>query len=109
MPGNWTGSPGSSGSNRICGRRWSSASTDNPDTGLRIAAALFPFWRSQGLLGEGRRWLDRLLAHHTGRPTVERVKALYCDSVLAELQGDLQRGPHWWRRGARSPNSRATR
>jgi non-specific serine/threonine protein kinase len=66
--------------------------TDNPETGLRIAAALFPFWLSQGWFGEGRHHLDRLLAHDPGRPTVERVKALYADSVLAAMQKDFENG-----------------
>ncbi|GAF45555.1 protein kinase domain-containing protein [Rhodococcus wratislaviensis] len=60
--------------------------------GLAIAAALYPFWLSQGLLSEGRRWLDRLLAGEPGQLTTERVKALYADSVLAEVQGDLETG-----------------
>ncbi|KXF50719.1 protein kinase [Rhodococcus sp. SC4] len=63
--------------------------SDSPETGLRIAAALHLFWSARGLFGEGRHWLDRLLASQTGQPTVERVKALHADSALAELQGDL--------------------
>ncbi|GAF49268.1 protein kinase domain-containing protein [Rhodococcus wratislaviensis] len=65
---------------------------DSPDTGLRTAAALLLFWTSQGLYSEGRRWLDRLLAQQACQPTAERIKALYSDSVLAEVQGDLQTG-----------------
>ncbi|MEU2006377.1 protein kinase [Rhodococcus sp. NPDC019627] len=61
----------------------------DPDVGLRIATALFMFWSSGGLFNEGRHWLDRLLAHQTGLPTADRVKALYANSVLAEVQGDL--------------------
>ncbi|MFD6061278.1 protein kinase domain-containing protein [Rhodococcus wratislaviensis] len=72
------------------------ALTDSGDTettaGLRIAAALFPFWVSRGRLSEGRRWLDRTLAHQPRTPTTERVKALYAASALAELQGDLPAG-----------------
>ncbi|MGV9866305.1 protein kinase domain-containing protein [Rhodococcus koreensis] len=65
--------------------------SDSPDTGLQIAAALYPFWNSRGLYGEGRRWLDRLLElETTSEPTVDRIKALYADAVLAELQGDLR-------------------
>jgi non-specific serine/threonine protein kinase len=65
-------------------------SSDNPHTGLRITAALFPFWLSRGLLSEGRHWFDCLLTHLTGPLTVERAKAFYADSILAGLQGDLQ-------------------
>ncbi|MGW4336814.1 protein kinase domain-containing protein [Rhodococcus koreensis] len=63
---------------------------DDPAAGLRTAAALFWFWSSQGLYNEGRRWLDQLLAHHDGAPTLESIKALYGDSVMAFAQGDLQ-------------------
>ena len=66
--------------------------TATPDIGLRIATALFPFWLSQSLFSEGRRWLDRLLAQDPERPTVERVKALHADSMLAELQGEIPVG-----------------
>ncbi|MCZ4589073.1 protein kinase domain-containing protein [Rhodococcus opacus] len=66
--------------------------SDSPDAGLRIAAALFPFWSASGLLSEGRRWLARFLAGTTGGPSVDRAKALYAASVLAEVQGDLQAG-----------------
>ncbi|TSD40249.1 protein kinase [Rhodococcus sp. KBS0724] len=66
--------------------------THAPDIGLHIAAALFPFWLSQSLFGEGRRWLDRLLSQDPERPTVVRVKALYANSMLAELQGELPIG-----------------
>lgn len=61
----------------------------DPDVGLSIATALFMFWSSGGLFNEGRYWLGRILAHQTGEPTAERVKALYANSVLAEVQGDL--------------------
>ncbi|MGW5147482.1 protein kinase domain-containing protein [Rhodococcus koreensis] len=63
-----------------------------PATGLRIAAALFMFWSSQGMYSEGRRWLNRLLDHHSGEPTIERIKALYSDSTMAAVQGDLPAG-----------------
>ncbi|MGW4333896.1 protein kinase domain-containing protein [Rhodococcus koreensis] len=62
--------------------------TTDAESGLRIANALWEFWNARSMFGEGRYWLDRLLAHDHGQ-TLERVKALYADSVLAELQGDL--------------------
>ncbi|TQC41838.1 protein kinase [Rhodococcus sp. WS4] len=65
--------------------------SDSPDIGLRIAAALYPFWYSRGAFSEGRRWLDRLLTGQTGRPlTVDRAKALFAGSFLAGVQGDLR-------------------
>ncbi|MDV7355992.1 protein kinase [Rhodococcus oxybenzonivorans] len=59
------------------------------EAGLRIATALYPLWWSRGLLSEGRRWLDRALSLASPRPTAERVMALYADSLLAGVQGDL--------------------
>ncbi|MFE5700519.1 protein kinase [Rhodococcus koreensis] len=65
---------------------------DDPAAGLRTAAALFLFWGSQGLYNEGRRWIDLLLARHAGPPTYDSIKALFRDSVMADVQGDLQAG-----------------
>ncbi|MFC9838490.1 protein kinase [Rhodococcus sp. NPDC127530] len=63
--------------------------SDNPDSGVRIAAALYPYWLSRGLFSEGRRWLDRLLARQPSEPTSDRAKALYAGAVLAGVQGDI--------------------
>ncbi|NGP07772.1 protein kinase [Rhodococcus sp. 14C212] len=65
---------------------------DDPAAGLRIAAALYMFWASQGLYSEGRRWYDQLLARRSGPLTLEWVKALYCASVMANVQGDVHTG-----------------
>ncbi|QYB07399.1 protein kinase [Rhodococcus sp. USK10] len=63
-----------------------------PAMALQIATALFLFWSSGGLFNEGRYWFDRILSDQSGEPTSERIKALYADSVLAEVQGDLPAG-----------------
>nr|WP_271209256.1 protein kinase [Rhodococcus wratislaviensis]GLK33750.1 hypothetical protein GCM10017611_05930 [Rhodococcus wratislaviensis] len=66
---------------------------DDPAAGLRAAAALRWFWGSQGGgYNEGRRLLDQLLARQSGPPTLEWVKALYCASVMANVQGDFEAG-----------------
>jgi non-specific serine/threonine protein kinase len=62
------------------------------ESALQITAALFSFWLSRNLLSEGRFWLDRALAGRPESATTERVKALYADSVLANIQGDLHTG-----------------
>ncbi|WP_172652710.1 protein kinase domain-containing protein [Rhodococcus opacus] len=62
---------------------------DHAEAGLEIATALYPLWWSGGLLAEGRHWLDRALSLAPPQPTAERVKALYADSLLAGVQGDL--------------------
>lgn len=66
--------------------------SDSPDAGLRISAALLPFWSSRGPFTEARHWLDRLLARQPGQVTAERAIAFYSSSVLAEVQGDIDAG-----------------
>jgi predicted ATPase/DNA-binding CsgD family transcriptional regulator len=57
---------------------------------LRLASALWLSWRAAGLIAEGRRWLDHLLALDDQR-TSTRAKALWANGWLAGLQGDLER------------------
>ncbi|MFD4181724.1 ATP-binding protein [Rhodococcus sp. NPDC058514] len=59
------------------------------DVCLRMVNSLYLFWNCRGLVGEGRRWLDRALARSRGRRTADRVFALFGDSVMAGLQGEL--------------------
>ncbi|WP_433682084.1 protein kinase domain-containing protein [Nocardia sp. CA-119907] len=63
--------------------------SDSPDAGIRIAAAIWPFWFSHGSLSEGRRWLDRLMARRTGQITVDQGMAIYAACLIAAMQGDL--------------------
>ncbi|GAA4483494.1 LuxR family transcriptional regulator [Rhodococcus olei] len=62
------------------------------ESALRIAEAMYLFWLARGLLGEGRRWLDRALAAQGGQPTAARVAALCAGGVLAVMQGDVATG-----------------
>ncbi len=55
---------------------------------LDIAATLWSYWIFSGSLGEGRRWLDRALALDP-HPTPTRAKALWVNSFLALLLGDM--------------------
>ncbi|MBS9376534.1 protein kinase domain-containing protein [Rhodococcus sp. B50] len=64
----------------------------HPDAALELALALFPFWFARNLFSEGRYWLDRALGSSRERSSLERVMAICCNSVLAELQGDLEAG-----------------
>ncbi|MEU1997977.1 protein kinase [Nocardia gamkensis] len=59
-------------------------------TGLRTAAALYEFWTFRGLYGEGRSWLDRVLAHRGATSIPDRVKALQVRSQLASWHGDFR-------------------
>jgi predicted ATPase len=60
------------------------------EVGLRLAGALWQFWRARGHFSEGRDWLARLLAlpHSHGVPAWVRSKALHGAGTLASLQGD---------------------
>ncbi|MFB7860317.1 protein kinase domain-containing protein [Rhodococcus qingshengii] len=69
--------------------RYCSGDEEAVSSGLRMAAALLPFWECQGLLSEGRLWLDRLLAVDTNHPATAQAKALLASSILAGLQGDI--------------------
>lgn len=72
------------------------SATESGDDGIvaevRIAVALFPFWVSRGRHSEGRHWLDRVLADQSRVPTLERIRALYANALLAGMQGDLPVG-----------------
>ena len=58
---------------------------------LRLGAALFRFWEQRDHLSEGREALSRVLAMSgAAAPTRLRARALYCASVLADIQGDTQ-------------------
>ncbi|MRH87782.1 protein kinase [Nocardia sp. SYP-A9097] len=60
------------------------------EAGLRISAASLTFWSFRGLFGEGRRWLDRALAHPYTRSTTDQVRALHASIFMATRQWDLQ-------------------
>jgi predicted ATPase/DNA-binding NarL/FixJ family response regulator len=74
---------------------------DDPESGFGVAAALFPLWVPRGLLTEGRRWIDRLLARSpdTEGVVVDRAKAIFWASLMAGLQGDLRASGGLIRRG----------
>ncbi|WP_281205039.1 protein kinase domain-containing protein [Nocardia shimofusensis] len=58
------------------------------ETGLRIASALVFFWTFRGVTSEGRRWLDRALAHPRAHSIPDRVKALHAATLMALYLGD---------------------
>ena len=69
-------------------------SENSAEAGLRTAAALFIFWDFRGLHGEGRRWLDRTLAHPRAVSMPGRLKALHASTIMASLQRDLDSAAH---------------
>ncbi|MFI6315507.1 protein kinase [Nocardia fusca] len=57
------------------------------EAGLQTASALWEFWVFRGLYGEGRSWIERVLAHPGARSIPDRVKALRVGSQMAAMQG----------------------
>jgi predicted ATPase len=67
-----------------------SALRADPETALRLAAALWRFWHDRGDRTEGARWLERALAA-APEPSRERAGVLHGLSVLALRIGDHER------------------
>ena len=64
----------------------------NAEWALRLGGALFRFWEQRDQLTEGRATLAKVLAMPGAEaPTRVRARALYGASVLADVQGDLDR------------------
>jgi predicted ATPase/DNA-binding CsgD family transcriptional regulator len=55
---------------------------------LRIAGSLVIFWWADGHVGEGRRWIEQVLAASEGTDATARLRALLAAGCLAFLQGD---------------------
>jgi predicted ATPase/serine/threonine protein kinase len=66
------------------------ATSGDVEWALRLSAALFRFWEQRDHLTEGRETLARVLGMpDAAAPTRFRARALYCASVLADIQADL--------------------
>ena len=64
-------------------------SKEEPEAGIRLAAALWRFWYLNGYLQEGRRWLEEMLTRQpASTDAVIRAKAINRLAVTAVLQGD---------------------
>lgn len=63
-------------------------SPDGHLVGLHLVGTLWFYWAGCGVLGEGRRWIDRVLALDSG-PSPQRAKVLWVGGYLATVQGDL--------------------
>ena len=57
-------------------------------SGVRLAAALWPFWFARGYLSEGRRWLESAVSRTGPATTLARAKALNGAGWLAAYQGE---------------------
>jgi hypothetical protein len=67
---------------------WSQTDSGDPTLGLRLAIALYPFWKVRGYLSEGRKWLQTTLAHVPDQTSVLVARAQACAAELARLQDD---------------------
>jgi predicted ATPase/serine/threonine protein kinase len=64
--------------------------SDDAEWALRLGAALFRFWEQRDHLTEGRETLAKMLAlPGAAAPTRLRARALYCASVLSDIQGEI--------------------
>jgi predicted ATPase/transcriptional regulator with XRE-family HTH domain len=64
--------------------------TGDAERALRLAGALWQFWRRQGYLTEGRMWLRETLSMAASSADGPRAKALWGAGWLAFAQGDYE-------------------
>jgi non-specific serine/threonine protein kinase len=69
---------------------WSTGCGDD-DARVSLTVAMAPYWEARGYLGEGRRWLESVLAatRDGGVSDAIRMQALLAAGTLARLQRDL--------------------
>jgi tetratricopeptide (TPR) repeat protein len=70
--------------------RWSTTQEPDPDMGVHLAGALWPFWEIRGYVSEGRRWLEHALSQSSAAPAA-RAKACTGAGTMAWRQGDYER------------------
>ncbi|MFC7449714.1 protein kinase domain-containing protein [Rhodococcus daqingensis] len=70
--------------------------------GLRITAALFPFWLASGQLNEGAHWTERMLSVEGVPRGTAWVRAVSLGAVLNGFRGAVGTGAEWagWARAA---------
>jgi predicted ATPase/DNA-binding SARP family transcriptional activator/DNA-binding CsgD family transcriptional regulator len=76
-------------SNMRAALSWSTERAE-ADMGLRLGAALWPFWDRQGYISEGRKWLEEALARDSWTSAAVRAKALEGSGWMAYFQGDIR-------------------
>lgn len=76
------------GNNLRAALAWCCSDRGDASPGLRLAAALLPYWQISGGAAEGRYWLDALLARAGEAAPGDRARATHAAGVLAREQGD---------------------
>ncbi|HEX3325361.1 MAG TPA: helix-turn-helix domain-containing protein, partial [Actinomycetota bacterium] len=69
--------------------RWASTQEDS-EFEVRIAGALWQFWRAEGHYAEGRAWIEQALARSPDASVDARAKAMWGAAWLAFHQDDLR-------------------
>ncbi|MEA2509246.1 MAG: hypothetical protein QOG21_1328 [Actinomycetota bacterium] len=69
--------------------RWASTLED-PELGVRLAGALWQFWRAEGHYSEGRAWIEEALARGSNVSKSAQANALWGAAWLAFYQDDLR-------------------
>ncbi|MDP9235711.1 MAG: helix-turn-helix domain-containing protein [Actinomycetota bacterium] len=69
--------------------RWASTQEDS-ELEVRLAGALWQFWRAEGHYAEGRAWIEQALATGPDASVDARAKAMWGASWLAFHQDDLR-------------------
>jgi predicted ATPase/DNA-binding CsgD family transcriptional regulator len=67
---------------------WALAEGKDAELGVRLAAALWPFWLARGYLSEGRGWLESAVSRGGSARAGARAKALTGAGWLANFQGE---------------------
>ncbi len=67
---------------------WTLAESGEGESGVRLAAALWPFWLARGYLSEGRGWLESAVSRGGSAPARAKAKALGGAGWLANFQGE---------------------
>ena len=69
---------------------WCLAREQYKSFALRLGVSLWPFWYQRGYIGEGRRWLEAILASGNIEPADLVAQAWSDLGMLAHVQGDYE-------------------
>lgn len=89
-PGPWLDRVETEHDNLRAALAWA-AETGETEIGLTLTGGLWRFWRVRGHWGEGRDWLERMLALPAAAGSVARARALNGAGVFADDQDDRER------------------